>query len=206
MDLLAILRTLRRHWVLILALTVVGGLVGGASAELNKKSTASKTYYKATNTLVVDLTQRDSSSTSPFQSLDQVAIFTTTGDVPDAVAKKLGSDETGPQLAEHITTTTSGGTSTIAITAAEPTADEAVTLSKTFADQLVTVLDQKGQATFNAARDKVQTRLDDLNNQINTLIQSIAAHPPNETQLSAQLRSLQQQYSLSYDSYSQLAA
>src|SRR5207247_865428 len=111
MDLLAILRTLRRHWVLILALTVVGGIVGAASAELNKKTAASKTYYKATTTLVVDLTQRDNQSTSPYQSLDQVAIFTTTGDVPDAVAKKLGTDESGRELAEHIVTTTNGSTS-----------------------------------------------------------------------------------------------
>src|SRR6476620_6958254 len=174
MELLNILRTLRRHWVLILALTVVGGLLGAASAELDKKATDSKTFYKATTTLVVDLGQRQNTVAQPFQSLDQVAIFTTTGDVPDAVAKKLGSDESGQQLAEHIVTTTTGSTSTIAITAAEPTADEAATTADTFAQQLVAVLDQKGQRAFSDARDKVQARLDDLNNQISTLIGQIA--------------------------------
>src|SRR5262249_52272540 len=102
MDLLALLRTLRRHWVLILALTVVGAVVGAASAKLDTKTTASRTYYKATTTLVVDLTQRQGQTASAFQGLDQVAIFTTTGSVPDAVAKKLGSDESGLKLAEHI--------------------------------------------------------------------------------------------------------
>src|SRR4051794_14119086 len=170
MDLLAVLRTLRRHWVLILALTVVGALLGAASGELSKKTAESKTYYKAATTLVVDLSQRSGQSQGAFQSLDQVAIFTTTGDVPTAVAKKLGSDESGAQLAEHITTTTNGSTSTIAITAAEPTADEAEQLADTFADQLVVVLDQKGQDAFAKARDQLQGRLDDITNQRNGLL------------------------------------
>ena len=109
MELLATLRTLRRHWVLILALTVAAGLLGAASAELSKGTTKSRAYYKATTTLVVDLTQRTGESTSAFQSLDQVAIFTTTGQVPDQVAKKLGSDQNGGQLAEHITAFSLGG-------------------------------------------------------------------------------------------------
>jgi Mrp family chromosome partitioning ATPase/capsular polysaccharide biosynthesis protein len=206
MELLNILRTLRRHWVLILALTVVGAVVGAASAELSGGSTDSKTFHKATTTLVVDLSQRQSAVAQPFQSLDQVAIFTTTGDVPNAVAKKLGTDESGPELAEHIVTTTNGSTSTIAITAADPNGDEAVTLANTFASELVTVLDQKGQDAFATTRDKLQTRLDDLNNQIGPLINQIATNPPNATQLTAQLRALQNQYSLTYDSYSALAA
>jgi capsular exopolysaccharide synthesis family protein len=205
MDLVTLLRTLRRFWALILALTVVGAGIGVVSSELSSGTTSSRTFYKATTTLVVDLNQRSNAVAQPFQSLDQVAIFTTTGDVPDAVAKKLGRDN-GPQLAEHITTTTNSSTSTIAITAAEPTSSEAVTLADTFASELVTVLDQKGQAAFAAARDQLQGRLDDLTNQINALIPQIAANPPNATQLKAQLQALQNQYSLTYNSYSQLAA
>jgi Mrp family chromosome partitioning ATPase len=205
MELLAILRTLRRHWVLILALTVVGGVIGAASAELSKKSTDSKTFYRATNTMVVDLSNRSDSTAQPFDSLDQVAIFTTTGDVPDAVAKKLGSDASGAQLAEHIVTATNNSTSTIAITAAEPTADEAVTLANTFADQLVVGLDKKGQDAYASAVSKVQARLDGLSSQIKPLTQQSAANP-QDAQLSAQLQALEQQYSLAYASYSALAA
>ena len=148
MDILAILRTLRRHWMLILALTVVGGLLGAASAEVSKQETRSKTFYKAATTLVVDFSQRSGQTQSAFQSLDQVAIFTTTGDVPDAVAETLGSSESGRELAEHIITSTNGSTSTIAITASEPTADGAKELADTFATELVRVLDEKGQAAY----------------------------------------------------------
>jgi Mrp family chromosome partitioning ATPase len=185
---------------------VVGGVVGAASAELNKKSNDSKTFYRATNTMVVDLSNRSDSSAQAFNSLDQVAIFTTTGDVPDAVAKKLGSDDSGQQLAEHIVTTTNGSTSTIAITAAEPTADDAVTVANTFADQLVAVLDKKGQDAYASATNKIQTKLDSLNTQIKSLIPQIAANPPDAPQLTAQLQALQGQYSLAFNSYSALAA
>ena len=206
MDLLAILRTLRRHWVLILALTVVGGIVGAASSQLSKETAKSRTFYKATTTLVVDLTQRTGQSSSAFQSLDQVAIFTTTGDVPDLVAKKLGTDESGRQLAEHIITSTSGSTSTIAITAAEPTADEATQLADSFASELESNLDQRGQDAYAKARDQLQARLDDLTTQSNALIPQIAANPPNVDQLRSQLSALNNQYRITYDSYSQLAA
>jgi Mrp family chromosome partitioning ATPase len=206
MDLLAVLRTLRRHWVLILALTVVGGLVGAASTELSKETKASKTFYKATTTLVVDLSGRSGQTQSAFQSLDQVAIFTTTGDVPDAVAKDLGSDESGGQLAEHITTTTNASTSTIAITAAEPTAEDAEQLANTFADQLVVVLDKKGQDAYSQARDQLQGRLDDITNQRNALLAQIAGNPANKDTLQAQYDALTNQYRITYDSYAQLAA
>ena len=180
MDLLAILRTLRRHWVLILALTVVGAAVGVATAAFDAKTTKSRTFYKATTTLVVDLTnQSTGASATPngFQSLDQVAIYTTTGDVPDLVAKQLGTDESGRQLAEHVITTTNSGTSTIAITAAEPTADEARRTADTFAVELVANLDQRGQNAYAQARDRIQGRLDDITKQKNALFAQTHRQP-----------------------------
>jgi Mrp family chromosome partitioning ATPase/capsular polysaccharide biosynthesis protein len=207
MELLVILRTIRRHWVLILALTVVGAGLGVASSSFEKETRTSRTYYKATTTLVVDLTQRAGGSTAnAFSSLDQVGIYTTTGAVPDAVAKKLGTDESGPQLAEHIITSTNGGTSTIAITAAEPSAEEAARLADTFAAELVTNLDQRGQDAYAKASADLQQRLTDLTNQQNDLYPRIAANPPNVDNLKAQMQALSNQYSLAFQSYSQLAA
>src|SRR4051812_33336184 len=104
MDLVSIIRTLRRYWALILALTVVGAAAGAASGEFDQETKRSHTFYKATTTLVVDLSQRSGQSTTAFQSLDQVGIYTTTGTVPDEVAKKLGTDQSGRELAEHIAT------------------------------------------------------------------------------------------------------
>ncbi len=96
--------------------------------------------------------------------------------MPDAVAKKLGTDESGRQLAEHIITTTNGNTSTIAITAAEPTPTKHRG-ADTFATELQAVLDKKGQDTYTAARDKLQARLDTLNNQVNDLYRADRGEP-----------------------------
>jgi Mrp family chromosome partitioning ATPase/capsular polysaccharide biosynthesis protein len=209
MDLLAILRTVRRHWVLILALTVVGAGIGVATAALDSKTTKSRTFYKATTTLVVDLTNQSASgspTTNGFQSLDQVAIYTTTGDVPDLVAKQLGTDESGRQLAEHVITTTNSGTSTIAITAAAPTADDARRTADTFAVELVANLDQRGQNAYAQARDRIQGRLDDITKQKNALFAQLIANPSNRDTIQAQYDALTNQYRITYDSYASLAA
>ena len=69
-----------------------------ATAAFDESATAAKsrTYYKATNTLVLDTQQPGNTGFQPaFTSLDQIALLTTTGDVPDDVAKKLGSGEDG---------------------------------------------------------------------------------------------------------------
>src|SRR5713101_8628267 len=122
MDLLGYFRVLRRRWVLILALTVVGGALGvGSTAFDSGTSGKTRSSYKATNTLVLDTTTQQSGGfQSTFANLDQIAILTTTGDVPGLVAKKLGSGEDGNKLAEHVITTVNGSTNTLAITAAEP--------------------------------------------------------------------------------------
>ena len=206
MDLLALLRTLRRRWVLILALTVVGGLVGAASSKLNETKASRGTYYKATNTIVVNAGGTAGQNTTGYQSLDQVAIFVTTGEVPDAAAKALGSDQSGRQLAQQIITTTNSATSTVAITATAKTSDEAVRLADTFATQTMKTLDQRAQDLYTQTTGKLQDRINNLTNQNNTLFAQIAGNPPDVENLKAQQRAISNQLSLTYDAYSQLAA
>jgi Mrp family chromosome partitioning ATPase/capsular polysaccharide biosynthesis protein len=206
MELILILRTIRRHWLLIVVLTIVGAVIGVATTGFDSGTAKSRTYYKATTTLVVDLTQRTGQSGSAFQSLDQLGIYTTTGEVPDAVAKQLGSGESGRTLAEHIITSTNSGTSTIAITAAEPSPAEATSVADTFASQLTANLDKRSLDAYAQTRDQIQARLDSLTNQQNALYPQIAANPPNVDNLKSQLAAISNQYRITYDSYSQLAA
>src|SRR5689334_4581717 len=119
MDLLSYFRVLRRRWLLILVCVLVGGALGAASTALESKAGKTRTYYKATNTQIFD-SSTSSSVPSVVSNIDQIAILVTTGSVPDQVAKSLGTDELGRQLAERITTTTNSVTSTIDITATDP--------------------------------------------------------------------------------------
>jgi uncharacterized protein involved in exopolysaccharide biosynthesis len=94
MDLLSYFRVLRRRWLLIVVLTVVGGAIGAASTQIEKNDPKTRTYYKATNTLVLDSTGSGNGGfQSAITSLDQIALLATTGNVPRNVAKSLGSDE-----------------------------------------------------------------------------------------------------------------
>jgi hypothetical protein len=81
-----------------------------------------------------------------------------------------------------------------------------VQLADAFGAELVQVFDQKDQDAFAGTRDTIQGRLDVLTNQINGLIARIGANPPDVDQLNAQLHALQNQYSITYDSLSSLAA
>jgi hypothetical protein len=199
----------------VAVLIVVGGVAFVSTVASDDPSTTvssgapaskSKAFYKATTTLIVDLSQHKGEPSGGFQNLAQVALFTTRGDVPDAVAEKLGGDETGRQLARRVTTKTDRRTSAIAITAVARTAEEAAQLADAFGVELVSVLDQKGQDTHARALDQLQNRLDELTNASNTLLPQIAANPPDVMQLRSQLDAIYNQYRSTYESFTQLTA
>jgi len=208
-------RRTRRAWLAagVAALTVVGGVAFLSTAASDDPSTTvssgapasrSKAFYKATTTLIVDLSQHKGEPSGGIQNLAQIALFTIRGDVPDAVAEKLGGDETGRQLARRVTTKTDRRTSAIAITAVARTAERAAQLADAFGVELVSVLDQKGQDTHARALDQLQNRLDELTNASNTLLPQIAANPPDAMQLRSQLDAIYNQYRSTYESFTQL--
>jgi Mrp family chromosome partitioning ATPase/capsular polysaccharide biosynthesis protein len=206
MDLLGYVRVLRRRWVLILALTVVGAGLGVAStlADSGSSGAASKTSYKATNTLVLDTTSLNNGGfQSAFTNLDQIAILTTTGDVPGEVAKKLGLDAKG--LTDHIVTTVNGATNTLEITAAEPTANEAVQTADAFADGLIAGLAQRDTDRYNTQRDYLSTRINNLTSQVNTLTGQLAANPADKV-VAAQLNTAQNELGQTLTDFGNLTA
>jgi hypothetical protein len=192
-----------------LAIAVVVLLIGAGGTQSDLPATNSTRhqspgYYEATTTLVVDLSRRADQPAADFTNLAQIALFVTKGDVPDAVAAKLGGGESGARLARSITTKTDRRTSTVAITAVARNARDAKRLADSFASGLVQELDQKSLAKYTAAVGQLQTHLDDISSETNGLIAQVASNPPNVEQLRAQLLALQNQYSITYDSYSHL--
>ena len=204
MDLLGYFRMLRRRWVLILVLTLLGAAIGTASGFLGDSSgTGSKhTFYKATNTLVLDPTSSGAFQ-SAFTNLDQIAILTTTGSVPSAVAADIGVDEQG--LTDHIVTTANSATNTLEITAAEPTSDEAVRVADAFAAQLIAGLQKRDTDRYNAQRTYLSTRIDSLNNTVNGLRAQLAGDPTNQV-IAAQLNAAANELGIAYSDFGNLTA
>ncbi len=201
MDLIHYFRILRRRWALIAVAVVIGAGFGVGSAQAQQSSTTSGNYYKASHVLFFD--SSGNSGTTGTINLDQAAVLTTNGDVPNLVAKKLGG--AGRDLAERVLTTTNGITNTLAITAIARAPGSAETLADTFADQLSTSLQNQQQARFTADRDQTAKRLDTLQASIQTLDAQLFAKPGDQV-VQAQRDGTVNQYSLTYEHWQQLAA
>jgi capsular exopolysaccharide synthesis family protein len=195
MDLLAYFRVLKRRWLLILALTVVGGGLGYASTLLDSEAVKEPTFYKATSTLLLD-PSNVSSFDQQFTNVEQVSILVTTGDVPKAVAQDLGTTETGRQLAERIVTLTNPTPSTLEITATDPDSDRSARLADAFADELVRSIDAKVLERYTTARDDITAQVASLKAQADDLLAQTRADPPPPD-----LDTIQKQYEATQNEY-----
>lgn len=201
MDLLSYFRVLQRRWVLILVATIAGAALGAATTLLDSGST-NKTYYKATHSLLWDSTVAGKGQTTI--SLPQMAIFTTTGDVPIKAAQTLGSSEPGRALAEHISTNTNGVTNTLEITAIASTPKQAVELADTFAKELSTYIDTRYKDQFTKQRGGVQAETDGLQQQASTLQGQVANLPATSIEAQAINRQITATLNRYYDAFNRL--
>jgi Mrp family chromosome partitioning ATPase/capsular polysaccharide biosynthesis protein len=213
MDLLSYFRVLRRRWVLIFLLVLVGGTIGAASTFLSGDASSSSNHYKATNTLVFQGVSGDggsssgsssTSSASPaFTNLSQIAVLVTTGDVPTEVARRLGMEP--HQVTERITTESDSTANTLAITAIETDSKDAERLADTVGQQLVDTLNQKEQARFDKISRDTISRLDRLRADIAALDAQIGGSPGSDI-ARAERDGLVDQYRLTFERFQQLAS
>jgi Mrp family chromosome partitioning ATPase/capsular polysaccharide biosynthesis protein len=217
MDLLAYFRVLRRRWLLIVALVIAGGTIGAASTLLSGDAASAGKHYKATHTLVFqgssDSGGNSSSSSSggggsgsarpAFTNLEQIAILVTTGDVPTAVAKKLGMEP--HEVTERITTETDSTSNTLAITGIETDAKGAERLTDAVAQQTIDTLNVKEQARFDKLSRDTIARTDKLRSDIAALDAQIGG--PGASDIArAERDGLVDQYRLAFERFQQLAA
>jgi Mrp family chromosome partitioning ATPase/capsular polysaccharide biosynthesis protein len=199
MDLLSYFRVLRRRWVLILVCAVAGGALGAATTLLDSSS-PTRTYYKATHTMVVEGAAggggAGTGTTGCAFTLPQMAILTTTGDVPVNAAKALGSSIDGHTLAERITTTTNSVTDTLDVTAVDASPKAAVALADGFANELKTDLDKRCADAYAQEQNTLNQQLASLQNQSNGYLTQIrqVPPPPNVDIIQRQYDATQNQY------------
>ncbi|MCB0976724.1 MAG: hypothetical protein KDB02_04630 [Acidimicrobiales bacterium] len=200
----------RRRWYLPAALAVLGVVAGWLSVPGAAKVTTpggqpvGPTYYRATHILILDqMESPDDSSSGQSVNLSQAAYLVNTGEVPKRVAKKLGipvADVQSSLLGLPRTQVNS-----VEVQAVGTDQAETVKLADSAAAELLVVLADQARHDADTARDRVITRLDELNAKISALNDQIAADPPDRLQLEAQQRSLTNQYSLVYEQFSQMA-
>lgn len=168
MEPLKYLRILRRHWRLLVGLTFLGFVVGFVTTPSPKVKAAQSSQrgdtYLATHTLLA------SGKDSTF-SLDQMAYFVTSGDVPTQVAQKLGGDP--GTLVKQVRAKSNPPLGTLEINAFDDDPDRATQIADTFATELLSYLQTVSQRVAADQRNALQARLDQLGAQIDAL-----GHPP----------------------------
>ena len=181
MDLLAYFRVLRRHWRLIVAVTVAGAALGAASTLLDRSSTTKQTYYRATNTLVFDdSTSSEGTSARHFANPAVIAILATTGDVPERVAETLGTDETSRELATRVSTVVNQDSDTLELTVIDPNAQRAALLADTFSDELIASLTTKELDEFTKSLDSASDRVTSAQQDRDRLLPQVLANPQDQ--------------------------
>lgn len=141
MDLRELLRILRRHWILIVALTLGGLLVGGTSAVLTKPTYVAETqlFVAIQNSgSIQELQQGNSFSQARVQS------YVKTADTPivlQPAIDALGLNLTSDQLAGRIKATSDPNTVLITLTASDTSPVQAAAMSQAVADSLVRVVE-----------------------------------------------------------------
>jgi Mrp family chromosome partitioning ATPase/capsular polysaccharide biosynthesis protein len=200
MDLLSYVRALRRRWFVIVVCAVLGLALGYGTTLLNHDSGSGskdhRTYYQATNTVVVDFSSAQQGLAPAYTNLDQIALVVTTGAVPDQVAAALKTPEPGRVLAQHVTTTTDSLTNTLQITVVDPNRDRAAKLADTFAAKLDDVLQATDQQRYETALDDLNGKIATLKQQSDALLAQLKQVPPPPD-----VDTIQRQYDATQNTY-----
>jgi|GEM_PF-643889 len=177
MDLTAYARILRRRWRPIVALLVLGLVLGSASWLFSRDT---QTFYRATHTLAAS----DASV-----NLDQIAVFASTGTVPDRVAGIIGGSPAG--LAGQIKVNARRDVNLLEITSVgvDPIRTELV--ADTFADQLVAYQGEFGDVGRAAQLVELQDAIAAQDAEVARLRAELATAllPADQAVLTAQLES-----------------
>ncbi|RUP35235.1 MAG: hypothetical protein EKK60_18315 [Gordonia sp. (in: high G+C Gram-positive bacteria)] len=205
----------KRRWWLVVLPCVIGALLGflttpstAGPAKAGATTTMpTSTFYEATHILIREdaspTGSNSGSGSSVSVNLPQAAYLVNTGEVPAKVAEKLGL---APQEVEsHTLGLPRDQVSSIEVKAVGEDPAQVTAMADASAAELLNQLKTQAETALATQRDSIVAQLDDLDRQITDLNGRIFGNPPDRSQLEAQQRSLQNQYSMVYEQFSNLA-
>jgi capsular exopolysaccharide synthesis family protein len=148
-------RVLRRHWFLIIAALLIGGLGGGGFSALQKPVYESTSKVFVGINSVTNVQELNAGSSFVQQAVASYANLVTTDSVLSPVIDKLGLDTTPTALAGQVTASNPLNTVVIDITVDDPSAQQAADIANAVASQLSVAVDRITPSA-SGARDAVQ--------------------------------------------------
>lgn len=188
---------LRRRWRWIAAGLLLGMIGGLLSSYIGQSSTATGTFYKATNSVINDNTGASK------VNLQQAAFLMQSADVQKAIATEVGS--TVDAVRDRVAAVAKPDVSVIDVTAISTDPAEAARLANTSAEQLVVYVTEQEQEQYTKTRDATIAKLDALKAQRTDLEAQIAKNPSNVAILRAEVDSIVNQYRVTYEQLQALA-
>ncbi len=185
----------RGKWIII---GLVAGLLAGfVSTLFITKPHATATYYKATNTLVVNGGASSSSSGGGSgYTLQQAALLVQSQQLIKRVAAKLHLSSR--DVASRLSATARGDVLALDITGIGTDGAQAADLANTAGDYLNAAAQAQAQQQFVDQRNALYAQLKDLQNQRDALQAKIATKPANADILEAQLTTILNEYTQIY--------
>jgi len=204
MDKNSLTWALRRHWLVIVGLTLLGALVGALPDPTVARDTpTSVTTWRAAHTLLISSTSAGQSILNDPVTFNQLQLFATVGEVPARVADTLAYDGPAAALAAEVEVELARDTGAMRFSTSQPTADEAVLLTDTFADEFTTYLSERQDQLREDRIASNLARIEELEAQITPLERQVVVDPNDEIARS-QLDALSRQYSAAFEQSSQL--
>ena len=130
------IKVIRRKWPVIVATALAAGLVMWLITPANPPEVIRVTNYTATSTLLVNAVA-DEEGASGGVSLDRVALFVTSGDVPRRVAERVGYEEDPALLANRVEVVTNPSSMSMTLSMTGSDSDYVTSVANTFAEEAV---------------------------------------------------------------------
>jgi capsular exopolysaccharide synthesis family protein len=207
-ELLEYVRIAKRRW-----LVLVVGLVLGAAAGLltapsgSKAATSSPAGFTARATLALNPDAARTASTgnnSAGLTINAMAFYATTGEVPRRAAKELNYEGDPAVLATLVTATADEKLNTIQLVVKLNDGKRAADIANSFATSLMTYLDDRAQSNQQQQLQVLSARSDSLQKQIADLTGQIGGGGPGTELLKAQRDALVRQYGVAYERVQQI--
>jgi Mrp family chromosome partitioning ATPase/capsular polysaccharide biosynthesis protein len=196
------LRVLRHRWKIVLGCLLAALIAGFATAPAtaNPQNGATATSYVATHTLILS-PDMDLGSLN----LSRVKLLIVTGEIPKAVARSVGYDGSGAQLATLITVTDDPEVGTVAITMTDSDPQRATRYANSFAKETLRVLRRNAVDAQRSKLTLLRGQLDQVAGEVNAL-EVKTAQAPDDALLKAQLDAQTARYQGLFQEYETVRA
>lgn len=177
-------QTARRHWYLLLGLSLVGAALGWIStpAAPDAPTRSRQHRYQAIHTIIRPATTAGGDASTYAPSLAQAAYLVNEGDVPRTVAPRLGLEVT--DVVGYVVGIPRNEVNSIEVKAISTDPERAVQLADTSADVLLEYLGATVTARYEADLAQLTDRLDRLQGDLDATNLQLLVTPDDQALLS----------------------